>query len=241
MLHSTRGIVIHTLKFSETSIIAKIYTELFGLQSYLVKGIRSPRSRLKSALFQPLTILDLSVYHKEKSTLQHLKEAHNIFPYKNLPFDIGKSSIALFIDELVFKTIREEETHPELYRFLENACVTLDQAEGDFQHFHLYFAIRLTKYLGFWPDDNFSEQKKFFNLSEGYFTEEAGGDILLLSETESRLMHLMLSAADDTWKNLPVTTLQRDEILEKILAYYRYHVAGFSGVQSHHVLHTVLS
>ena len=126
MLHKTRGIALHTVKFSETSIIAKIYTELFGLQSYLIKGIRKQHSRIKPGLFQPLTILDLTVYHKETGSLQSLKEVHNLYPYQSLPFDIMKSSIALFMNELIYKSIREEEPNQELFDFLFDACIDLD-------------------------------------------------------------------------------------------------------------------
>ena len=241
MLHNTRGIVIHTLKFSETSIIAKIYTELFGLQSYLIKGIRSSRSKLKPALFQPLTILDLSVYHKERASLQSIKDAQIGYPYQTLPFEIAKSSLALFMDELIYKTIREEESHPELFHFLRDACMVLDAMEADFQHFHLHFCIRLTRYLGFMPHDNYSATDRYFDMREGNFTSAIPDHVHFLNEAESRLFHQLISAEEDDWGNLPFTKKGRDVILEKILQYYQLHVAGFSGVQSHHILHTVLS
>ena len=114
MLHSTRGIVIHTTKFSETSIIARIFTEQFGLQSYLIKGIRRAQSKLKPGLFQPLTILELVVYHKQNRSVQNINDATYLYPYQSIPFDIRKSSIALFINELTYKTIHEEESNPEL-------------------------------------------------------------------------------------------------------------------------------
>ncbi len=241
MLHNTRGIVIHTQKFSETSLIAKIYTELFGLQSYLIKGIRSSRSKIKPALFQPLTILELSVYHKERASLQSLKDVQIAWPYQTLPFDIAKSSLALFIDELIYKTIREEESHPELFHFLQDACVVLDTIQENFQHFHLHFSIRLTQYLGFMPHNNYSLRDRFFDLQEGYFTATIPAHVHYLTEEESRMFHQLIATEDDDWGNLPFTTKGRDVLLEKILLYYQLHVAGFSGVQSHHILHTVLS
>ena len=114
MLHTTRGIVLHTTKYSETSLVAKIYTEVFGLQSYLVKGIRKQKAKLRPALFQPMTLADLVVYHKDKGSLQNIKESRIAVPYRSIPFDIRKSSMLLFINELLYKSIREEETNRKL-------------------------------------------------------------------------------------------------------------------------------
>lgn len=241
MLHNTQGIVIHTVKFSETSIIVKIYTQLFGLQSYLVKGVRNSRTRMKPGLFQPLTLLDLSVYHKEKQGLQSLKEAQHLHLYQSLPFDIRKSSVALFIDELIYKTIKEEEPHPELFEFIKNACITLDTIDEGISHFHLLFSIRLSKYLGLIPHDNYSADYCYFDLEEGEFVRTVPSHPNSLSPTESLLFHLLLSAPDGTWPVLPFTSGERDMILEKILIYYRLHIPGFTGLQSHQVLRTVLS
>ncbi len=148
MLHQTKGIVFHSLKYSETSVIVKIYTELFGIQSYLIKGLRSSGSKIKPGLFQPMTLLDLVVYHKEKQVLQSIKEVHLALPYQEIPFDIRKSSIALFLNELVYKTIREEEANPDLFEFIWNACLELDATQEPVNCFHLLFSVRFCHFLG---------------------------------------------------------------------------------------------
>jgi DNA repair protein RecO (recombination protein O) len=240
MLHQTRGIALHATKFSETSSVVKIYTELFGLQSYLVKGVRKQKSKIKPGLFQPLTLLDLVVYHKEKSSLQNLKEANYAHPYQGIPFDIRKSSLALFINELVYKTIHEEEPHPELFSFLYNTCLRLDAAEGNFMLFHLAFSLQLTRYLGCMPQLNHSAQKPFLNLREGTFQATAPEHRDFLDPPMSRLFFQMLQTPEGGDVSIPVTAKNRDALLEMILAYYRLHVPGFREMQSHHVLHTVL-
>jgi len=240
MLHQTRGIALHSTKYSETSSVVKIYTELFGLQSYLIKGIRKQNARMKPGLFQPLTLLDLVVYHKEKSSLQNLKEANYAHPYQSIPFDIRKSSVALFINELIYKTIHEEEPHPELFSFFYNSCLHLDQTGEHFSFFHLVFSLHLTRYLGCMPQLNFSEKTPILNLREGTFQGSIPEHRDFLSAGVSRQIYQLLLTPENTPFSMHLSAKTRDLILEAILVYYRLHVPGFREMQSHQVLHTVL-
>lgn len=240
MLHSTRGIALHATKFSETSSVVKIYTELFGLQSYLVKGIRKQNAKIKPGLFQPLTLLDLVVYHKEKTSLQNLKEAAYSHPYQSIPFDIRKSSLALFINELIYKTIHEEEPHPELFEFLFGTCLQLDAAAENFSLFHLVFSLQLTRYLGCMPQSNYSTATPYLNLRDGIFQAEAPDHREFLDPVMSRLFDKLLVMPEGKVPSFTVPSESRDNLLEAILNYYRLHVPGFRELKSHHVLHTVL-
>jgi DNA repair protein RecO (recombination protein O) len=252
MLHATKGIVFHSLKYSETSIIVKIYTELFGLQSYLFKGIRNARSKIKPGLFQSMTLLDLVVYHKEKQSLQSVKEVHLAHPYKTIPFDIRKSSVTLFINELVYKAIREEEANPELFGFLWQVCLRLDETEESVSFFHLLFSLQLMHHLGIFPQDNYSPYFNVFNMREGLFQASIPGHPHYLDAGNSLLFHNLIA----TWgggggrdvacyvptyvpANMSFET--RNQLLETILVYYQLHLPGFRGVQSHHILHDVLA
>jgi len=240
MLHQTRGIAIHATKFSETSSVVKIYTELFGLQSYLVKGVRKQNAKIKSGLFQPLTLLDLVVYHKEKSSLQNLKEADFSHPYQTIPFDIRKSSIALFLNELIYKTIHEEEPHPELFSFLYDACLHLDRAGDNFSLFHLVFSMQFTRYLGCMPQSNYSGKTPFLNLRDGIFQTSVPEHRDYLDPAMSRLFFQLLKTPEGAGASIRISAKTRDTLLEMILFYYRLHVPGFREMQSHHILHTVL-
>lgn len=240
MLHKTRGIVLHTVKYSETSLIVKVYTEAFGIQSYMVKGARSPKSKLRPILFQPLTLLELVAYHKERNTLQSIKEIRLAHPYQSMPFDIRKSSIALFLNEVVYRSVGEEESNPGLFEFLWSSFLLLDAVEEPFMHFHLLFTIKLTKYLGFHPRNTRTDEHCFFNLSEGTF-QPLFIEGICLDRTMS-----------NTWCRLPdwpfekpaipdLTAKERDDLLDALLLYYRFHLPGFSGFRSAEVLHSVLS
>lgn len=240
MLHSTRGIVLQTIKYSETSLIAKIYTELFGLQSYLIKGIRKQKSKIRPVLFQHLSLVDMIVYHKEKSALQTIKEIQIAFPYKAIPFDIRKSSLALFINELLYKSIREEESNRKLFDFIWSSCVFLDDTTHSINCFHLWFIVHLMAYLGFIPQMNFSEQKKIFNMKEGIFQETPPGHEYFMDEQSSAFFYRLFTLPSDRITLLGFPLEERNFMLEKILIYYRLHLSGFTGLKSHQILHSVL-
>jgi DNA repair protein RecO (recombination protein O) len=240
MLHSTRGIVLHTIKFSETSLIAKIYTELFGVQSYLIKGIRKQKAKIRPTLLQHLTLVDLIVYHKEKNSLQTIKEIQIAFPYKSIPFDIRKSSLALFINELLYKSIREEEANRKLFDFIWGSCIYLDETTRSTNYFHLWFIVHLTAYLGFIPQMNYSEQKKIFNMKEGVFQETPPGHEYFMDELSSAFFYKLFSLTSEEDSLLSFPLEERNLMVEKILLFYRLHLSGFTGLRSHHILHTVL-
>jgi DNA repair protein RecO (recombination protein O) len=240
MLHQTRGIALHLTKFSETSSIVKIYTELFGLQSYLVRGVRKQKSKIKSGLFQPLTLLDLVVYHKEKSTIQSLKEVNYSHHYKEIPFDIRKSSIALFINELLYKSIHGEESFPELFTFLYNSCIQLDETHESIALFHLVLSIHLTRYLGCMPQLNYSDKTPFLDLREGVFQSVDPGHPDFLDPAMSRIFFQILQTAEGDNVTVQLPAVTRNSLLETILVYYRLHVPGFREMKSQSILRTVL-
>jgi DNA repair protein RecO (recombination protein O) len=243
MLHSTKGIVFHSLKYSETSIIVKIYTELFGLQSYLIRGVRKSKSKIKPALFQPLTLLDLEVNHREHASLQSLREVRVALPYQTIPYDIRKSSIALFINELVYKVIREEEANPDLFEFLWHTCLSLDKAEDHIADFHIRFAIELMHYLGIFPQLNFSPQTPVFNMREGVFQAGIPAFPEYLEEERSGRFYNHLTPLtpipSPKGEGGKFPRIERGWVLETVMLYYRLHLPGFRGTESQGVLKEV--
>jgi DNA repair protein RecO (recombination protein O) len=242
MLHSTKGIVFHTLKYSETSIIVKIYTELFGIQSYLLKGIRNARSKIKPGLFQPLTLLDMVVYHKEKQSLQSVKEVSLAHPFKTIPFDIRKSSVALFINELVLKAIREEEPNADLFAFLWQTSLRLDETGESVSSFHLFFSLQLMQFIGISPQNNYSARLPVFNLREGLFQASVPTHPHYLDPENSLLFSNMLTRCIQPFAGAHTAGAHKyAPLLDTILVYYQLHLPGFRGLQSHHILRDVLA
>ena len=149
MLHKTRGVVFRFTKYGETSIIANVFTELFGMQGYIVNGVRSASGRNKIALFQPLTLLDMVVYHRENANLNRISEIKCLYPYKTIPLDIRKSTVAVFINEVINKAIKEESHAGELCQFIIESLVALDTLDTGTENFHLIFLLKLSRFLGF--------------------------------------------------------------------------------------------
>ena len=149
MLHKTRGVVFRFTKYGESSIIVNIFTEMFGLQSYIVNGVRSRTAKSRIALYQPLTLLELIVYHRENANINRIKEVKCLYPYQSLYLDMRKSAVALFINEIINKTVKEESHADEMCGFMIKSFVTLDQLDSQIENFHLRFLLKLSRLLGF--------------------------------------------------------------------------------------------
>ena len=147
MITKTRGIVLNYIKYGDTSIICKIYTEQFGLQSYIINGIRNPKSK-NIGLFQPLNILDLVVYHKKTSGLQRIKESKLDYAYKTLHLDMKKISVCFFLSEFLTKISQNDDNQKDNFDFMKDSLIVFDRLEINYSNFHIQFLIKLSKYLG---------------------------------------------------------------------------------------------
>lgn len=236
MVVNTRGIVLHHLNYSETSIIAKIFTEQFGLQSFLVKGVRQKKSRMRMNLFGPLSLVEMVMVYKEKSTLQHLREINSFYPATGIAADMRRASLAIFINELLYKSIHGEEPDPALFAFIEHSVKHLDATTDRLACFHMKFALELTQFLGFSPHDNYSAHYRFFDLQEGAFMTTPPQHPYFLDETLSVHWHQLLSQQiPDDW-----SSALRDTLLLRILDYYRLHLPEFRELKSPDILKEVL-
>lgn len=241
MLHNTPGIVLHQVKYSESSVIAKIYTESFGLQSYMVRGIRNKKSKIKSALLQHLTLVDLVVYHKTKNNIQNIKELKIAYPFSSIPYDIHKSSIAVFLNEILYHVIKEEEANADLFKFLFNAIQFLDLKNSHFASFHYFFLIQLAKFLGFYPQLNYSKTNNNFHLEEGLFTDQTGPENLYIIPPFSEYISELASLSFEEMNSLDIKSIHKNQLLEILLNYYRIHLPISLNIKSHQILQVVLN
>ena len=147
MITKTRGIVLNYIKYGDTSIICKIYTEQFGLQSYIINGIRNSKSK-NIGLFQPLNILDLVVYHKKTSGLQRIKESKLDYAYKTLHLDMKKISVCFFLSEFLTRVSQNDDNQKENFDFIKDSLIVFDSLEKNYSNFHIQFLIKLSKYFG---------------------------------------------------------------------------------------------
>lgn len=241
MIYKTLGIVLRTTDFSDTSIITKIYTERFGIQNYLIKGAKRKKSTVNANLFQPLSLLELVGYKKEKKQLQILKEAKPEFHFTSIPFDPRKSSILFFINEIILKCIQEEESNPELFSFLHESVQILDSTEKNFNDMHLIFLVRFSRFLGFYPQGRFSETNSFFDLREGKFVSNIPLHSDFLTEENSILLNRLILSNYYIMDALAISKKEKRILLDVLLRYYELHLPHFGKVSSHKVLEQVFA
>lgn len=227
MYQKSRGIVLHTIKYSETSVIAKIYTEGFGLLSFIVKGVRSAKSKSKASLLQPLTILDLEFLHRDSKPLLYIKEFKRHYNYQTIPFDTLKSVVALFLLEVMNKAIHEHEANEEMFEFIFDALCELDKSEKLNPDFHLLFLIQFSRYLGFAPHENHSETNCYFEMGEGVFSSRTGLSNILGKE-ESRWMQQLIAANLFEQGNTNLKRNERKQLQKLLIKYYQLHLENFS-------------
>lgn len=235
----TKGIVLHTVKYSETSIIARIYTQRLGLQSYIIKGVRSAKSKSKASLYQPLSILEMEVTHRQNRQLQFIRECRRDYAYRSLPFDTVKSTIALFMLEVLAKSIREHEENTELFDFILGSLSRLDEAMKPGAEFHLLFMLQLSRHLGFMPHENYTESQPYFEMTEGVFTTSQER-IHTLDRAQSKLFaSLLQQQSTGVNESTNLSRSDRRQLLRLLLDYYRLHLENFS-IRSHEILEEIL-
>lgn len=237
-MYNTRGIALQTIKYSDSSLIAKFYTAEFGIQSYLVRGIRSKSSKVKASTIQHMNLFDMQVTHKEKTNLHSIKELINNPIYNSIPLDIVKSSLVLFLNEIVIKTIKEEEPNLQLFNFLEEFLQNLDRKEKNFVDDHLFFMIYLSNHLGFYPSTENMERAITFDLQEGVFLQTNYYSPLRLNAEETELLKSLLKSVNGELE-LQLKSSERKKLLWIMLRYFECHVETFKNIQTVHVLEEI--
>ncbi len=230
MLHKSRGIALSYIRYKETSIIAKVYTETFGMQSYIVNGVRSSRSRSnRIALFQPLTLLDMVVYRQPKADALHrLSEIQNRHPFREIPFHPIKTSLAIFVTEMLTRVLREEESNEALFDFLERSVLYLEDAREGYENFHLQFLLELAAYLGFGLE------------SVGDFYGQLKEYPATALPSEDQLLHLQALLNRPYGTPLKITRQERGALLQRMLLFYKLHLPNLGEIRSLEVLQEVL-
>lgn len=241
MYHKTGGIVLHSIKYGETGKIVTVYTEAFGRTSFILQGIHSKKSSSKANLLQPLFLLDIEVDHKQGRELQRARELKIRYPYQTLPYNIIKSSQAIFLAEILYKVLREEESRIELFQFLSHSFQIFDLLYEGASDFHLVFLIQLTRYMGFAPANNYSEESSFFDMVSGTYVESRPHHVYFLTPEESRIFSKAANVSYEEIQNVNLSSTQRNLILTKIIEYFSLHLGIRLEVKSLRVLHELFS
>jgi DNA repair protein RecO (recombination protein O) len=243
--HKTRGLVLRSVKYGETSMIVAIYTEIFGIQSYLANGVRksSKRGSGMANLLQPAAMLDMVVYQNQFKNLQRIKEFRYAIIYEHIFFDIFKNAVALFMVELLMKSIKQPEPNPDLFDFIDDAFQILDRAqESVVANFPLFFSLHLAGFFGFRIQDDYSEVNSILDLEEGSFVSERPHHIHYIEEPLSfHTSQLLKTMKPEELEQLRLNQETRRHLLHSFINFYALHISDFGSMKTIPVLQTVFS
>jgi DNA repair protein RecO (recombination protein O) len=240
MIIKTRGIILRTVKYSETSIIADIFTEAKGLRSYIVSGVRTQKAKVSAGLMQVMSLVDLVCYEKEgANSLNRIKEIKAAYIYTSLPFDVQKSSVGLFMAEVARRTIREAEENTTLFNFFFDVFQFLDETPKGYVNLHLAFLCELSNILGFQPHIETYGEGSVFDLKEGNFTEGIVGHSHFLNENLSKILRGVLAADWHHSEDVKMTREERRQLLTELLNFYRFHIDNFPEINSLKILQEI--
>jgi len=241
MLHKTRGIIFRATDYGESSVIVQIFTEKFGLQSYIINGAKKPKAKIGRNMLQPLHLLDLVVYHKNTGGVQRISELKNAPVLLSIPYDVIKSCIAIFLNEVLYKAIKQQSPDENLFDFVFSAIEWLDHQTESVANFHLIFLTRLTRYLGFYPDRYMAGNADYFDIKNGQLTRFKPESVSYLSPPHTQNFGLVLQTGFEDMQLLKLSNDERRYLVQKLLEYYAMHIEGFGNIKSADVLEEVLA
>lgn len=237
--YKARGIVLNTVKYGEGAMVAHLLTDVYGRQSYMVQGIRSSRGHgSKMALFQPLFAIEFEGLQSSRMEMHRLRDVHNGLLLKTLPYDVRKSTIALFMAEVLYRLIGESEANAPLFDFVWGSIGALDALEEGVANFHLWFLANISRYLGFSPANNYTPGS-WFDMREGLFTPVMPLHNDTLDGEYAEILRDLLECDVRCLGAIGLNRNQRVEILNSLVAYYSLHLDSIRKVQSIAILQEV--
>ena len=236
MLTKTQAIVLHSLKYGETRLIVDMFTRSQGRQSFIVSIPKSVKGKIKKQLFQPLTLLEIESDLRPKLQLQKLSDVRLASPFSSIPFDPNKLSISLFIAEFLYYALRSEQHNEPLFDYIVNSIQWLDAQTDRFANFHLVFLMRLSRFLGFYPNLDHYQTGDYFDLRESVFLSTPPVHRDFLHPQEAEKIQLMMRMDFPTMHLFRMSHQERNRLLEVSLIYYRLHIPDFQELKSVSVL-----
>jgi len=239
MIESTRAIVLHQIKYSDSGIIVQFFTRKYGRLSCLVRGFGNRKSGRNKALFQPLSVLDLSFYYKDTREIHTIKDFSSVYSPVEIWSNIKKCSVAIFLGEVLTSVLREESPNEPLYQFIENSVRYFNESGESDANFHLAFMARLTGFLGFEPAAEITGAKKYFDMLNGRFINYPPEHRHFANPEVSEILAALFSSSPEKTKNIIMTGSRRNEVLDIIVNYFALHLPGLKRINSLEVLRQV--
>lgn len=235
---TTKAIVLQSIRYGDNSLIVKMLTEEHGMQSYMIKGVFAKSSKMKAAHFQNMNLLEI-VETSNKSSLHFIKDLSLSYFYKTIFVDFKKTSIVIFISELLSKSISESETDRQLFQFIYDSMIWLDNVEENYFNFPIIFSMKLCAYLGFFPNLETYDEGRYFDLLDGNFKTNKDGIYIIDSDLSKYFYKICLEDINNS--SITISNKTRKELLDTIVTYYKLHVDNNREIRSHEVLHTILA
>lgn len=236
-----KGIVLRTIPYGESSLILDIFTDIEGLQSFIISGVRKKTSG-RAAVFQPMRILNIVYYPGKGDKLRRIKEAHIVHPYKQIRTEVVKTSVASLLIDFFRQSIREQERNDELFKFVITSFIDLDDMEEGMANYHIYFLIELCYLIGIGPENNFDEHTSIFSISDGKYVNQTTLNEYLISDT--RLNIIFSACLKRQWsetREIPMDKDLRANLLELLVSYYGYHLENFKKPKSLEILKLIFA
>lgn len=243
-VHTTKGIIIRTVKYGETSLVVSAFTELFGLQQYMVNGVRTAKrsTGISAAQLQVGNILEMVVYQNERNALQRIKECKQAAHCHALHADVTKNAVMLFMVELMQKCLKEPDPHPELFYFIEDVFRGLDSGTAyQTANLPLFFVLHLSHFFGFRMMDNYSPENNILDLHEGQFVAACPIHQMVVPHPQSECISMFLRVMQlDELDQIRLNRQMRNELLDACLLFYGLHINPFGSMKSLPVIRMVL-
>lgn len=242
MLQNTKGIVLRSIKYGETSLICSIFTEVYGVQSYLIQGVRSSKARNKASLLQPTTLLDMVVYHKPNANLQRAKEFQPAYIYQALQEHIVKNSVALFSVELLLRLLPEQAPMPELFELSFEYLTALDKAAvATTGNYPIFLMVQCCNMMGYAIHGSYTADTPYLNLAEGSFSALPQQHPPHITDEETSILSKILNANSiDKMSTIAMNGDTRFRIIDWLLAYMHSHTQHMGTIKSLPILRTIL-
>lgn len=239
MLSVSRGIILKSIRYNDSKAITKIYTEQFGLLSFIVPVKKSKTNKVSLNVLQPLTLCEINFDYRERSNLLFIKDFKITDHYVSVPFDVRKSTVFIFLGDILSRTLLEHESNLSLFSFIYHSLLYYDLNDEKSSHFHLYFLMELTKHLGFFPEQE-DEDFIYFDLLEGRFVRRLHS-VYFMDKYMAQQIKQLSECTITNYKDLSFSLADRRNLLEKLLLYYQLHTTNCKDIKSHEVLEEIFS
>lgn len=237
----SRGIILNSTNYGDSSLVVKIYTEQEGMGSFIVGGVRTRKGRFSSSLFQPLTLVEVLASGKPGQSMKRITEIQLSPPFSGIPHHMTKSTIALFLSEVIYRSVKEEEVNPGLFHFLHNSIQILDLNQHNCARFHLFFMIQFSRYLGFFPNGEYVKGESYFDLREGLFKTDCPVHADFLDTKQTTILYEFMNRSFDNFHELELGKASSNMLLHSLVTYFELHQTHGSQIRSHKILEEILN